>query len=49
MNSTLKHYDTPLLRFSASMDSIDPEIEILWHDDQQEHLLPLDLELSSES
>ena len=49
MNFVLKHYDKPLLRFSASMDSIDPEIEILWHDDQREHLLPLDLELSSDS
>ena len=49
MNFILKHYDIPLLRFSASLDNIDPEIEILWHDDQQEHLLPLDLELSSES
>ena len=49
MNYVLKHYDIPLLRFSASMDSIDPEIKILWYDDQREYLLPLDLELSSES
>lgn len=49
MNFVLKHYDTPLLRFSASMDSIDPGIEILWYDDQRKHLLPLDLELSPES
>lgn len=49
MNFVLKQYDTPLLRFSASMDSIDPDIAILWHDDQKKHLLPLDLELSPES
>lgn len=49
MNFILKQYDIPLLRFSASMDSIDPEIEILWHDSRQEHLLPLDLQLKPES
>lgn len=49
MNFILKQYDIPLLRFSASMDSIDPEIEILWYDSQQEHLLPLDLQLKPES
>lgn len=30
------------------MDSIDPKVEILWHDGQREKLLPLDLELSPE-
>lgn len=49
MSFELKQYDTPLLRFNASMDSIDPEIEILWHDRKQEHLLPLDLQLKPES
>lgn len=49
MSFIIKQYDTPLLRFNASMDSIDPQIEILWHDDQREKLLPLDLELSPES
>lgn len=48
MSFILKLYDTPLLRFNASMDSIDPQIEILWHDDQREKLLPLDLKLSPE-
>lgn len=48
MSFILKQYDTPLLRFNASMDSIDPQIEILWHDDQREQFLPLDLELSPE-
>lgn len=46
---TLKRYDTPLLTFSASMDSSDPEIAILWHDPEQEAMLPLDLELTPES
>lgn len=48
MRFVLKQYDTPLLRFDASMDGIDPEIEILWHDSQREQFLPLDLELSPE-
>lgn len=48
MSFILKQYDTPLLRFNASMDSIDPKVEILWHDGQREKLLPLDLELSPE-
>lgn len=49
MNFTLKQYDTPLLTFSASMDTSDPEIHILWHDPDSEALLPLDLELTPES
>ena len=49
MNFVLKYYDTPLLRFSASKNSIDPDTAILWHDDRKTHLLPLDPELSPES
>lgn len=49
MNFTLKQYDTPLLTFSASMDTSDPEINILWHDPEKKALLPLDLQLTPES
>lgn len=49
MNYILKQYDTPLLRFSATMDSSEPEFEILWHDVERADLLPLDLELTAES
>lgn len=49
MNFTLKQYDTPLLTFSASMDTSDPEISILWHDPEKKALLPLDLQLTPES
>ena len=49
MNFTLKHYNTPLVTFSATMDTSDPELEILWHDPEQTSLLPLDMELTPES
>lgn len=49
MNFTLKHYDTPLLTFSATMDTSTPELEILGHDPERTSLLPLDLELTPES
>ena len=49
MEYTLKQYDTPLLKFSATTDSSEPESEILWWDTEKEHLLPLDLELTPDS
>ena len=49
MNYVLKQYDTPLLKFSATTDTSDPEIEILWRDESEKKLLPLDLEESPES
>ena len=42
MNFTLKHFDTPLLRFSAESGA-EPSIAILWTNDQRKSLLPLDL------
>ena len=48
MNFTLKQYDTPLVTFSAAMDSIDPDIKILWHDQEREDMLPLDFQLTPE-
>lgn len=44
MNYELRHFDTPLMRFSASEDSNSPEITLLWLNDEKKHLLPLDLE-----
>lgn len=44
----LKHFDTPLLKFSATEDSSIPEIEILWIDSEIAHLLPLDLDTTPE-
>lgn len=48
MEYWLKHYNTALLKFSASTDSNEPEIDILWKNEAQKHLLPLDLELTPE-
>ena len=41
MNYELKHFDTTLLRFSATEDSNTPEIKILSLDENKKHLLPL--------
>ena len=43
MNYILKHFDTPLIRFHASEDSNDPEITILWINEGECCLFPLDL------
>ena len=45
----LRHFDTPLLRFSVQMDTSEPEPEILWVTEENKNLLPLDLELNSKS
>lgn len=42
----LRHFDTPLLRFTATETSNVPEIEILWINETSRDLLPLDLDLS---
>ena len=49
MNYILKQFDTPLLKFSATTDTSDPEIEILWVDEENRQQLPLDLELKEDS
>lgn len=46
MNYELRHFDTTLLRFSATEDSNTPEIEILWMNEELRNLFPLDLEIS---
>lgn len=46
MNYELKHFDTTLIRFSATEDSNTPEIQILWQNDEQRELFPLDLDVS---
>ena len=43
----LKHFDTPLIRFSAESGA-EPDVRILWVDDGKKELLPLDLEELSE-
>lgn len=49
MEYVLKQFDMPLLRFSATTDTSEPEIEILWHDADHIGQLPLDLTLTPES
>ena len=39
----LKHFDTPLIRFHASEDTNDPEITILWINEANRGLLPMDM------
>ncbi|MCQ2417773.1 MAG: XRE family transcriptional regulator [Oscillospiraceae bacterium] len=48
MNYELRHKDTPLVRFSATENSNEPEIEILWVNSEMQHLFPLDLTISEE-
>ena len=48
MNYELKHFDTTLVRFSATEDTNTPEIKILWKNDSKKDLFPLDLELTEE-
>lgn len=48
MNYILKQFDKPLLKFSATTDTSEPEIQILWIDESNRSLLPLDLALTPE-
>ena len=49
MNYELRHFDTPLIRFVATEDSSMPQITILWVNEAEKHLLPLDLSLTGDS
>lgn len=48
MNYILKQFDRPLLKFSATTDTSEPEIQILWINEGNRGLLPLDLALTPE-
>lgn len=48
MNYILKQFDKPLLKFSATTDTSEPEIQILWINEGNRTLLPLDLALTPE-
>ena len=48
MNYELRHMNTPLIRFSVVEESNSPEIDIFWINDEQKHLIPLELELSAD-
>lgn len=46
MEYILKQFNKPLLKFSATTDTSEPEIQILWIDEENRSLLPLDLPLT---
>lgn len=46
MTYEIRHFDTPLIRFSATEDSSFPEIKIIWVNNAKKNLLPIDLQLS---
>lgn len=46
MEYILKQFNKPLLKFSATTDTSEPEIQILWIDEDSRSLLPLDLTLT---
>ncbi|MBQ4591974.1 MAG: hypothetical protein IJP32_00730 [Clostridia bacterium] len=48
MEYILKHFDTPLLRFTANADSADPEYRITWFNEAHRELLPGDINTVSE-
>ena len=48
MTYELRHFDTPLIRFTATEDTNEPEIEILWVNEKKRKLMPLDLEVDAE-
>lgn len=48
MEYILKQFNKPLLKFSATTDTSEPEIQILWIDEDSRSLLPLDLTLTPE-
>ena len=48
MNYEIRHFDMPLLRFSAAEDSNNPDIKIRWINDEKKDLLPLDMDLSED-
>lgn len=49
MSYELRHFDTPLMRFTATEDTSTPEIEILWVNEEKKALLPLDMDIDGDS
>ncbi|MBP1566493.1 MAG: hypothetical protein J6A58_12155 [Oscillospiraceae bacterium] len=49
MTYELRHFDTSLMRFTATEDTSSPEIEILWVNEEKKVLLPLDMNVNGDS
>lgn len=41
----LRHFNTSILRFTATEDSNTTDVDIIWVNEEQRNLLPLDLNL----
>ena len=48
MEYTIKHIDTPLVRFSANRDTADSEYEVLWVNENARQLLPFGMDASAQ-
>ena len=48
MNYELRHFDTPLLRFSADTNSASGDIDVTWINKDHENLLPIGLSATNE-
>lgn len=46
MNYEIRQFDRSLLRFSATEDTAEPEIRILWLNEDRKDLFPLDMEIT---
>lgn len=46
MDYILKQFDEPLVKFSATTNTSEPEIQILWTNEEKAAFLPLDLTLT---
>jgi hypothetical protein len=44
----LRHFDTPLLRFEVIENTFVAELEIIWINEEQKCMLPLDLEVNAD-
>ena len=44
----LRHFDTPLLRFEVIENTFAAELEIIWINEEQKCMLPLDLEVNAD-
>ena len=44
----LRHFDTPLLRFEVIENTFVAELVITWVNEEQKHMLPLDLEVNAD-
>ena len=49
MNYVLKNKDIALLKFTVISNLRDPEVKIIWHDENVASMLPMDLDVNDKS